>query len=472
MDLKRLYQISDYEWMLNRENGMKADAFIIANETLIREMDESVAKDLSRLAAIPGIVGKVVALPNAGGGIASPVGSVMAFEPNEAVLLPELVGYDVHCGLRFMTTNLISQDIEKKGPALIREFSKLIPSGLAEKSKFSLVKRDLSNALRYGAKWAVEERGIGREEDLDYIENGGYLEGANPSFISEEVLKREKNRLGTLGGGSHYLELQIVDEIYDIERARVFGLFKNQVVVTVHTGSRTLGAEVVKACQERFRKSSARISVSGLFGVPLVSQEGQECMAALKAAANYAYLNRQVIASQVDKVLNEVIKDVETNTMYDLAHHSIMEEKHRVGATSRNVLVYRHGASRAFPGSMAQVPRPYRVSGHPVILSGTYNSPSYVLSGTQDTMMKSFGSVPHCAGRKLSAFDSASRFDEKEVVSKAKERGVFMKIRGGINPSEYAPEAFNNVEDVLQSINKLNMGIRVARLRAIGVLKG
>lgn len=476
MDIRKLYRISDYEWSIQKTGAMNVDALIVGSQELVENMDDAVYEQLTHAAGLPGIVDRIIALPDAHAGYGFPIGGVAAFDPSEGVICPGAVGYDINCGVRIVTTNLIFQDIEKKVDSLIREFYKVIPSGVGAKGKIALTKKELSELTAQGASWVIKNRGLGKVDDLNYIEDGGVAEGADPGAVSEEGLQREKNQLGTLGAGNHYVELQIVEEIFDIERARVFGLFKNQVVVSFHTGSRGLGHQV---CTDYTRLANRYAAVNKL-PVPNRelayfrpdSPEGRNYLGAMRAATNYAFANRQVISHAIDQVLNNVIKDVDTNIMYDIGHNTLKFETHRVGASRRDLLVYRKGSTRSFPGRAQGVMKPYRVTGQPVIVGGSMGDFSYILAGTEEAMLKTFGSTVHGAGRTMSRTAAKKAVTPEHLAEELKKLGVSIKVKNRAAVVDEAPEAYKNIDEVIKSVSKPNISIRVARLRPIGVIKG
>ena len=476
MQINNLYRISDYEWTIPKQGDMKVDVHLVASQPLIEKMDDNVYRQIVNVAGLPGVVDKVIVLPDAHPGFGFPVGGVAAFDLSEGVVCFGGVGFDINCGIRLVTTNLIVQDIEKKVDALIREFNKVIPVGIGAKGKLSLSKKELSEMLVQGARWMIENRGMGKDEDLNYIEDAGMADFANPDFISDEAYKREKYQLGTLGSGNHYLEMQIVEEIFDIERARVYGLFKNQVVVTFHTGSRGFGYQVGMDYQQQFvnarNKYNLPIKDKEILAAPIQSEEGKRYIGAVACASNFAFANRQILSYLVNKVFNDVIRDVDTNVMYDIGHNTLKEEIHRIGTTKRNLLVHRKGCTRNFPGKVTEVAKAYRVSGQPVIIGGSMGTNTYVLAGTEDSLMKTYGSTIHGAGREMSRFQAQQTLTYDQVAAEMKAKGIHFKTRDKEGFVEEASTVYKDIEEVIKSITKSNISVRVARLRPIGVLKG
>lgn len=476
MQLKLLHRISDYEWLLPKHDKMNVDVYIVGSKKIIEEMDDNVYNQVKNVASLPGIVDKVALLPDAHSGYGFPIGCVAAFDKEDGIVSIGGVGFDINCGVRLITTNLIYQDIEKKVDSIIRAFYKKIPAGVGANGKITLTKKELKDVIERGAEWVIKERGMGRIEELDYIEEGGCVEGADFSALTEEALAREKNQLGTLGSGNHYLELQVVEEVFDIERARVFGLFKNQVVATLHCGSRGLGHQTGVDFMNIFANAAHKYKISikdkELIYVPAKSPEGKRYFAAVQAASNFAFANRQVISYLVSEVLNDVIKDVDTNTMYDIGHNTLKLETHKVGNSKLPLLVHRKGSTRNFAGKSQVVPKPYQFTGQPVIVGGSMGTASYVLCGKEESMEKTFGTTIHGAGRTMSRHKARESLSYEELEKELLKRGVYLKSKSKEGALEEAPIAYKDIEEVVNTVIKSNLSQRVARLRPLGVLKG
>lgn len=476
MDLNQLYRISDYEWSLPRSGDMKADALIVGSEALITDMDARLIQQLTAISQLPGILDKLILLPDAYPEGIFPHGLVAAFDPAEGVVLPQAVGHDINCGMRTVTTNLIYQDIEKKGETLTRELFKAIPSGEESRGKQSYAIKEISDIMEQGARWVIENRGMGKEDDLENIEDGGEIIGASPDSIPQDIIKKFKSQLGTIGSGNHFVEIQIVDEVFDIERARVFGLFKNQVVVTFHTGSRGLGQEILAHYQPLFREEMKRLKLHSphreLTPLPVDNPLSQDFLAAMWATSNYAFANRQIISHAVHHVFNEVIKDVDTNVMYDLGHNMIKEEFHQIGTSKRKVLIHRRGATRNFPGRRPEISKTYRVTGQPVIVAGSMGQHSYVLAGSEESLIKTLGSGIQGAGRLMSEEKALKKFKTDDINLILKNFGVFLKTRNKDSILAEAPGAYKDIEEIIKSITKSHISLRVARLKPIGVIRG
>lgn len=476
MELKLLNRITDYEWLLPKEGGMNVDVYIVGSRKLIEEMDDNVLQQVKNVASLPGIVDKVVLLPDAHSGYGFPIGCVAAFDADDGIVTIGGVGFDINCGVRLITTNLIYQDIEKKIETIIRGFYKKIPAGVGATGKLSLSKREIREVLEKGVTWVINERGMGKPEEIDYIEEGGCASGADFNALSEEAIKREKSQLGTLGSGNHYLELQVVDEVFDIERARVFGLFKNQIVVTLHCGSRGLGHQIGVDYMNIFAKAAHKYGISNknreLLYVPATSNEAKSYFAAVQAASNFAFANRQVISFLVHEVLNDIIKDVDTNTMYDIGHNTLKLETHKVGNSKRKLFIHRKGSTRNFAGKSQIVPKPYQFTGQPVIVGGSMGSVSYVLCGKEESMGKTFGSTIHGAGRTMSRHKAKESLNYEQLEKELLSKGIYLKSKSREGALEEAPMAYKNIEEVVGAVIKTNLSQRVARLKPLGVLKG
>jgi len=468
MQLNSLHRVSDYEWMIPKQDEMNVDGIIIGSRLIVESMEELVYFQLKKVASLPGILEKAVALPNANAGIGFPVGSAAAFDLKEGVIFIDGMSYDFNCGERLVTTNLIYQDIEKKVDNLIKAFFKIIPTGSQTPGKISLSRKELKDLMSEGARWVINNRGLGKEDEIEYIEDSGFISGADPDAVSDEALKKEKNNLGTLGGGNHFLELQVVDEVFDIEKARVYGLFKNQVVVCFHAGSRSLGYQIGIDYQTLFREQKK----GGPPYVPFDSEEGRRYLGAVRCASNYAFANRQVISNAVHNVFNDIIKDVDTNTMYDLGHNTIKEELHKIGSSKRTVLIHRKGCTRSFSGKMPEITRPYRVCGQPVIIGGSMGTYSYVLAGREEAIERTFASTVHSSGRAMTP-DKAKKLANFDAINEELlKKNIFLKTRNKELAVEEAPYAYKDIEEVVQSISKSGLSQRVARLKPIGVIKG
>ncbi len=476
MQLKSLHRVSDYEWLIPRHGDMNVDGLIIGSRSIVESMDETVYQQLKNVASLPGILEKAIVLPDAHSGYGFPNGCVAVFDAKEGIVSVGGVGFDINCGVRLVTTNLIYQDIEKKVDTLMKAFFRTIPCGVGSLGKLSLSRKEIKDVLLEGAKWVIKNRGMGKEDELDFIEDNGYLSGADPDAVSEEALKRGKNQLGTLGSGNHYLELQVVDEVFDIEKARVFGLFKNQVVVSFHTGSRGLGYQIGMDYLALFSQASDKFNVSikdrELLYAPVNSDEGRRFLGAVRSASNFAFANRQVISHAIHGVFNDIIKDVDTNTMYDLGHNTIKEEIHKIGASKVKVLVHRKGTTRNFSGKLAEISRPYRVSGQPVIVGGSMGTYSYVLAGREEAIEKTFGSTVHGAGRAMPRQEAKKITDFEHLYQDLLKKNIYLKTKSKEGVLEEAPYAYKDIEEVVQSISKSGLSHRVARLKPIGVVKG
>jgi len=475
MDLGNYYKISDYEWLIPKSGGQNVDILFIGNEKLLKSIDENILNKIKNVASLPGILEKVVVFPNYYLNEGNPVGITFVTDPNDGIICINGVGYDINCGIRLVTTNLIYQDIEKKVESLIKAFAKFIKSGEETSGKFALEEKAIRGIMLEGAKWVIEKRGFGRIEDLDYIEDKGVIEGADPDFIKDSIISNAKKQICTLGLGSHFLEIQIVDEIFDIEKARAFGIFKNQIVITFHTGSRSIGYNLVSYFSNLFSTTMDKQKIDkkdGLLYLPIKTKEAQLFLNAIKCASNFAFANRQYINYYINFVLNEVIKDVDINIMYDHSHNYIKEEYHKVGNNKVKVLVHRRGTTRNLAGKIPEVPKVYQFSGQPVILPGCIGNYSFVMAGREESIDKTFGSTVNGLGRSSYWYTNKEKVNISGEIKKLEENGIYLKYKDNEKIAEEFKENYKNIEEIVSSINNSGVSQRVARLKTLGILKG
>ena len=392
---------------------------------------------------------------------------------------PGGVGYDINCGVRVIRTNLERKDVESRIKALTKEFFDNVPSGLGSKRKIKLSVRELDGLLSGGVSWSIEN-GFGWEEDALHCEANGNLEGADPSKVSSRAKERGVAQVGTLGAGNHFLEIQYVEKIFDEDAAKVFGLSENQATVMVHTGSRGLGHQVcsdyLRIMEKAVRKYGINLPDRELAAAPGKSPEGQDYLAAMAAAANFAWSNRQSIMHWVRESFQNVLRvsaeDLDMHLIYDVAHNIAKIEEHKINGEVRTVYVHRKGATRAFPPEHPEVPQKYRSIGQPVLIPGTMGTASYILRGRKEAMELSFASAPHGAGRVMSRSRAVKSFRGEGVKNKLLSRGIFIRAASIKVVSEEAPEAYKNVDEVAQASHDAGVASLVARLRPLGVVKG
>ena len=406
MELKGLERVNDYEWVIPASGDMRVPVRIFASQQLIDGMDEKVREQATNVACLPGIQKASIAMPDAHWGYGFPIGGVAAFDAQESgVISVGGVGFDVNCGVRTLKTNLFLEDVKPKLKELVDTLFQTVPAGVGSRGEISLSGKQIEHVLTEGAQWVVEQ-GYGTSEDIEFTEDNGKAEEADPANVSQTALKREKKQVGTLGSGNHYLEIQYVAEVYNSRVAEQFGLLEQQVVVTIHCGSRALGHQVgtdyLKNLAEASRKYEIPIRERELVCAPLDSKEGRRYFSAMNCAVNYAFANRQVISHLVRSGFEKVLPQAQLTMLYDVGHNTCKVERHQIDGKLKEVYVHRKGATRAFGPQREQLPQSYQGVGQPVIIGGTMGTESYILVGTEYGEEKAFASVCHGAGRQMS----------------------------------------------------------------------
>ncbi|XCH46540.1 RtcB family protein [Thermodesulfovibrio sp. 3907-1M] len=411
--------------------GMKTEGIIFVDEILEQELEFDSVKQVANVATLPGIVGKSLAMPDIHTGYGFPIGGVAAFDAEQGIISPGGVGYDINCGVRLLKSNLTKDEVEPKIRELVDLLYTHIPSGVGSTGKIRLNYEELKKVVRKGAIWAVEH-GYGDADDLKRIESHGCLDGADPEVISKKAYERGKDQLGTLGSGNHFLEVQYVDEVYEPEIAQAMGLFKNQVTVMIHSGSRGFGHQIcddyVRDMLQAAKKYGIELPDRELACAPFLSKEGQRYFSAMKGAANYAWANRQCLMHWTREVFLRVFKvspkELAMRVVYDVAHNIAKEEFHIINGKRRRVVVHRKGATRAFPEGHPELPDCYASIGQPVIIPGDMGRVSFVLVGLQRAMDETFGSTCHGAGRLLSRTQAIKQAKGRAIKEELAQRGI------------------------------------------------
>ena len=473
LDAYRLEILPSYK------QGMKASAIIYADQALEAIIEAGALDQAANTATLPGLAGNALAMPDIHTGYGFPIGGVAAYDAQSGIISPGGVGYDINCGVRLLASSLEKKDIEKKLEALAAGLHSGIPAGLGAGGGLRLGKRDYEAPLIQGAAWAVKN-GLGRPEDLVNAESGGALGGANPHAISRRALERGSGQLGTLGSGNHFLEVQEVEEIFDEEAARAFGIFKGQVTVMLHTGSRGRGRQVCTDFIEVMRGAARRYGIAladpQLAAAPFRSTEGQDYFGAMQAAANYAWANRQALTGLTREIFSSVFglgeKALAMDLVYDVAHNIAKLEEHTIGGKKIMVVVHRKGATRAFGPGHADLPAAYSSVGQPVIVPGDMGRASYLLAGSQKAMAETFGSTCHGAGRLLSRHEAIRRARGRNIEKELAAKGVWVRSSGRETLGEEMPEAYKDVEAVVKVVSGAGLARKVARFRPLVVIKG
>ncbi len=479
--IHNLRQVDQYRWILPKQGKMRTEGMLFLDKNLLQHIknDKSIAQ-VANVAWLPGIVGRSLAMPDVHQGYGFPIGGVAAFDPDEGVVSPGGVGYDINCGVRLLRSSLTKIDIQKEMQTLVNSLFANIPTGVGSKQRHLILNRkELKKVLEKGAQWAVKS-GFGTQDDLLHIEESGCLDWADPGAVSDRALDRGEAQLGTLGSGNHFVEVGYVDKIFEEKLAQGIGLFEGQITVIVHTGSRGLGHQVcgdyIRLLQHASKKYNFDLPDRELCCAPVHSSEGRQYLAAMAAAANFAFANRQMITEEVRRTFEGVFglgaAKMDLQLVYDVCHNIAKFETHAVDGRQRRVVVHRKGATRAFPAGHPQVPAAYQETGQPVLIPGDMGRYSYVLVGTDRALQETYGSTCHGAGRLMSRHAAKKTAKGHNVTNELAAMGVIVKGAGRATLVEEIPEAYKDVEDVVRIVHEAGLARKVARLRPLGVIKG
>lgn len=466
-----------YEIPVGKIPGMLVPArFYISKELLDEVKTDRSVEQLVNVSMLPGVVEQVIAMPDMHEGYGFPIGGLAATELPHGVISPGGVGYDINCGVRLLLSNLTWKQVEPQMEKLATELMRAIPSGAGRSGRLKLLKHELEEVLVDGATWCVA-KGLGRAEDLEHTEEGGRMKGADPGCVSDHAKNRGRGQLGTLGSGNHFLEVERVETLFDAETAKVFGLFQDQVVIAIHCGSRGFGHQVctdyVRTMLQKLPEYKISLPDKELACAPADSPEGQDYLAAMAAAANFAWANRQIIMHHVRDEWSRIFGGSETlKLLYDVSHNIAKREKHLVHGIEKELLVHRKGATRAFGPGRPEVPLDFREIGQPVIIPGTMGTASYVLRGTDEAMKHTFGTVCHGAGRRLSRHAAKLAVQGDQLRHQLEDQGIVVRCFSTSGLVEEAPLAYKDVESVVNVVEAAGLSAKVARLRPIAVIKG
>ncbi|MFA5141747.1 MAG: RtcB family protein [Candidatus Woesearchaeota archaeon] len=465
----KLVKHNDYEWILptSARKEMKVEGKLIANKSIYDSMEDETISQLSNVCCLPGVVGPVIALPDAHIGYGLPMGAVAAFDAEEGLISSGLCGFDINCGINTIRTNLSIEEVRKKISVLIPELFKAVPCGVGSKGRLRLTNSQLDEVLTRGINWAVENN-YGVKEDIAHMEEHGCMEGGDSSKVSDLAKDRGRSQLGTLGAGNHFLEIQSVAEIFDQKTAKKYGIVDmNQVLIMLHCGSRGLGHQVatdyLKIQEEAVKRYNIWLPDKQLECAPVHSKEGQDYFSAMKCAVNYSFTNRLVMTQWIRETFARVFErkweDMDMQTLYGLCHNVVKLEEHKVDGKKRKLYVHRKGATRSFPGDIA-------------LIAGSMGTSSYILEGTQKAMDITFGSSCHGAGRALSRNAAIARFKGETIKSDLAKLGILAKSTSPIVLAEEAPDAYKDVSEVIDSVHSAGISRKIVRLNPLGVLKG
>ncbi|MBE0597637.1 MAG: RtcB family protein [Desulfuromonadales bacterium] len=468
-------------WRIPREGKMRTEGLVFASEKMIEAIrNENALEQVANVATLPGIVGPSIAMPDIHWGYGFPIGGVAAFDPDEGIVSPGGVGYDINCGVRLLRTALTEGEVRPRLKELADALFRNVPSGIgSHRRDLRLSLPQHQQVMVQGARWAVEQ-GFGTAGDLRHIEEGGAIAGADPEVISDRAIERGRAQLGTLGSGNHFLEVQMVEQIGDEQAARVLGLFPGQVTVTIHTGSRGFGYQIcddyIRVMRQASRKYGIELPDPQLCSAPLSSPEGKEYLAAMACAANFAFANRQLITHWVRESFEQILgrgpADLRMSLIYDVCHNIAKYENHVYQGKQRRLCVHRKGATRAFPPGHPETPEDYREVGQPVLIPGDMGRYSYVLVGTAGAYAETFGSTCHGAGRVLSRHAAKKVARGQNIIADLAARGILVRAAGMGTVAEEISEAYKDVMEVVDVVEAAGIGKIVARLRPMAVIKG
>lgn len=475
-------KVRENEYVINPDssNDLKVPVKIFADEQLLSKMltDRTIPQAMN-VASMPGIVGHAVVLPDGHEGYGFPVGGVAAMDANEGMISPGGVGYDINCGVRLIRTNLTAETLRPKLKELVTDLFNTIPSGVGSKGAIKLNTSQLDEVLVKGVNWAVDH-GYGTKDDIIVCEESGQIKDADPNKVSDRARKRGAPQLGSLGSGNHFLEIQKVSEIHDEKAAKRMGIQKGNITVLIHCGSRGFGHQIcsdyLRISEKALQKYNINLKDRELACVPNSSEEGESYRKAMFAALNFAWSNRQMITHWTRKSFERVFKqseaDLDMKLVYDVAHNIAKVEKHKIDGKERSVVVHRKGATRAFPANRDEIPQKYRDLGQPVFIPGSMGTASWVLLGQPNSMNLTFGSTAHGAGRMMSRSKARRDYSESEVKKSLSDKGIFIKALTRDGVVEETPQAYKDVDAVVNVSHDLGIATKVAKLVPIGVIKG
>ncbi len=470
-------EINKYLWEIpkNFRPDMKVPARIYASKKILEETEERAIEQTINMTTLPGIFRYSLAMPDIHTGFGPPIGGIAATEFPKGIISPGAIGFDENCGCRVLLSDCMESEIKNYLEKLAIEIQKEVPSGLGRGRDLKLSAEEINKILKKGIPYLVE-KGFGRKEDIDNCEEEGLMKSADAESVSQRAKERGRDQVGTLGSGNHFIEIQKVEEIFNKETADVFGLFKDQIVVMIHTGSRGLGhqncTDYLKVAEQSMKKYNINLPDRELACMPFDSPEGQRFFKAMSAASNYAWANRHMITCYTRKAWKKVLgKSSELKLLYDVAHNIAKIEEHEIEGIKKKLIVHRKGATRSFPPGSNEIPEKYRSVGQPSLIPGTMGTASYILSGTEESK-ESWHSICHGAGRKMSRKEAVRKTKGRGIVKEMRERKVIVKCHSRKGISEEYPEAYKDINEVIDVIHGARLAKKVAKLIPLVVIKG
>ncbi len=480
--IQDLTKISDYEWEIPQSfrGDMRVPVRLFATRELLEQIvDDKSLEQAVNTATLPGLVGRVVVMPDMHQGYGFPIGGVAASEYPQGVVSPGGIGYDINCGVRLLASSLEAEAAAPHLNTLATLINQHCPSGVGREGVVRVNTQELERVMREGARWALKN-GFASEQDLAHTEEGGCLEGAQPEKVSERAKQRGREQIGSVGAGNHFVEVDVIEQVFDAETAAVFGLREGCLAVQIHCGSRGLGHQVctdyVQEFQGAVRRYGIHLPDRELVCAPMDSPEGQAYLGAMRAAANFAFANRQILAHSIRRAFEETFAGKEKNwqltQVYDICHNIGKIETHAVEGRNIKVCVHRKGATRAFGPGHPALPPEYRPTGQPVLVPGSMGTASWVLAGTAEAMQRSFGSSCHGAGRTMSRAKAKHEVRGEELRRELEGRGIRVRAGSLSGLAEEAPQAYKDVDTVVETVCAAGIARKVARLRPLAVVKG
>ncbi len=479
----KVNRVSEHIWEIpvTEKEGMRVPARIYASEKLFREMEEGVFEQATNVACLPGIQKYSYCMPDGHVGYGFPIGGVAAFDLEEGIISPGGIGFDINCGMRLIRTDLRVDEVKPKIRELVDFLFQTVPTGVGGRGIVRLKPPEFREVMSRGVDWCIEQ-GYGWQEDAERVEEEGHIEGADPGCVSDRAVKRGLSQLGTLGSGNHYLEIQEVkpENIFDRELAEKLGIFPGQITVMIHCGSRgfghQIGTDYLKIFDTAMQKYGLKVKDRELACAPFQSEEGQSYFKAMKCAANMAFANRQLIVHRVREAFKKFFKkepeDMGMETVYDVAHNIAKIEEHQVNGKTRTLLVHRKGSTRCFGPSRKELPQRFRETGQPVIVGGSMETGSYLLVGTDKALTETFGSTMHGSGRTMSRSKAKKKIRGTELQQTMERHGIIVKAASMSGLAEEAGFAYKDIQDVVDTVDRVGISRRVARFTPLGNIKG
>ena len=469
----KLKKISDYEYELPKSRSMLVPSRIFASEKLLKDIEDNAIQQIANVAMLPGIQKYSIALPDMHSGYGFPIGGVAAFDMHEGVISPGGVGYDINCSVRLLKTYLTINDFLKKRSQILNDIFINVPSGVGRAGKTRLTRETIRDVLEQGAKWAVKQ-GYGVAEDYKKTEEEGCMKTAKANEVSSRAIERGMPQLGSLGAGNHFLEIQQVEQIYDEKIANAFGITeKGQITIMVHCGSRGLGHQVasdyIKLMEDKY--GSKNLPDRELINATVLSDLGQKYYAAMSAAANFAFANKQMITHWIRETFNKILP-CKIDVVYDICHNIAKIEKHNINGEIKEVCVHRKGATRSFGPGRIEIPEVYREIGQPIIIPGSMGTASYLLVGTKKAEQISFGSTAHGSGRVSSRSAALREFRGEHIKNELAKQGIEVKAASWKALAEEAPQVYKDIDEVVRVSHEVGIGNLIAKLKPVAVMKG